>query len=146
MRIRANTILRVCFSSLDAISLLRSEPVFINLVHTNPFGALLPSWLCVHAKIHFSCIHRLFACIYYMHASVYMQLCRTNLEQKSDLQCTPPKNTNTKNRPKKNLHPVRGTTSISPMCYRAIDSPHLAWLQATALLQASNCCYFTSLR
>ena len=81
-----------------------------------------------------------------MHASVYMQLCRTNLEQKSDLQWTPPKNTNTKNKPKKKLSLVRGTTSISPTCYRAIDSPHPAWLQATALLQASNCCYFTSLR
>ena len=146
MRIRANTILRACLSSLDTISLLHSEPVFTNLAHTNPFGALLPRWLCVHGKIHFSCIHTLFACTYYMHASVYMQLCRTNLEQKSDLQWTPPKNTNTKNKPKKKLHLVRGTTSISPTCYRAIDSPRPAWLQATALLQASNCCYFTSLR
>lgn len=100
MRICANAILRACLSSLDTLSLPCSKPVFINLVHTNPFGALLPSWLCVPAKIHFSCIHRLFACKYYMHASAYMQLCRTNLEQKSDLQWTPPKKPKQKNKPK----------------------------------------------
>jgi len=84
------------------------------------------------------------ACVVY--GSVYMQLCRTNLEQKSDLQWTPPKNTNTKNEPKEKFHLVRGTASISPTCYRAIDSSHLAWLQATALLQASDCGYCASLR
>lgn len=36
-----------------------------------------------------------------MHASAYMQLCRTNLEQKSDLQWTPPKKTKHKTQAKR---------------------------------------------
>lgn len=149
MRIRANTILRVCLDSLDVTSLRTFRASFYKL------SAYKSLW-CTAAKLAVCtcndpvfmytqtiCLHILHACKY-IHAAMEDRF-RTKVRLTED---SSKKNTNTQTQGKeKTPSSSQHNLHFSNMLQSNWHGPlHVAWLQATALLQASNCCYFTSLR
>lgn len=129
MRIRANTILRVCLDSLDVTSLHTFRASFCKL------SACKSLW-CTAAKLAVcTCNDTVFMytqaiCLHILHAYKYIHAAmedqaRTKVrltEDSSKKKRKEKKKTQTqKHKAKKKLHLVHSITSISPTCCRAID-------------------------